>query len=395
MVARGYAFGGEREKARDVLYDILEYHPNHVDGLLLLGRTLAWDKMYDSARVELKKALAIKKYYKDAINALIDLETWSHNYGKAIYYIDHGLAAFPRNEEWLMKKANLLIKVGREEEARRVLSTILDLDPLKTEAIELIKTMKKSSMLNAFLLDYAFEYFDKPWTRRWHLIGVGYKRNTKFGSLFGRIYMSDLVRNNEVLFEKETGTQFEIEAYPKVAEKYYMYVAYAYSPDRLFPVHRSGVELFHSFPLHFEGSLGMRFIEFRNDSTAEVKDIIIYTASVGYYYRSYWISFRPYITPETLGISQSYNLEIRKYLKSADNYFSLSLGIGNSPDEPSNYTKEFEDYKLSKKKIRIAFQKLLFKRMVSELTFSYEYEEYKEKKFRDIWAGSLRFKYLF
>jgi len=394
FVARDYAFNGEREKAREVLYDILEHHPNYIDCQLLLGRTLAWDNMYDSARVELGKAIKIKRYYKDAINAMIDLETWSHNYGKAIYYIDYGLVGYPRNENWLMKKAELLIEMGREEEANRVLSTILDLDPLQTEAIELVKKMKKSSMLNAILLIYSFEYFDKPWTRRWHMFGVGYKRHTRFGSVFGRMYLSDIVKDGELLFENETAMQFEVEAYPKIAKKYYMYIAYAYSPDRLFPEHRMGAELFHSFPLQLEGSLGLRFMEFRS-ATGGVKDVLIYTASVGYYYRNYWFSLRPYITPKTQGVSQSYNLEIRRYFKSADNYFSLSFGLGNSPDEPSNYTKDYEVYELSKQKVRVAYRNYIFKRIIGEINFSYENEEYDQKKFRDIWASSLKFRYLF
>ena len=59
----------------------------------------------------------------------------------------------------------------------------------------------------------------------------------------------------------------------------------------------------------------------------------IYTGSVGWYNgNSYW-SFRTYVTPGEPRASKSGTLNYRKYRKDANNYFSINVGAGFSPEE--------------------------------------------------------------
>jgi YaiO family outer membrane protein len=61
--------------------------------------------------------------------------------------------------------------------------------------------------------------------------------------------------------------------------------------------------------------------------------VTIYTGSLGLYFGSYWLSFRPYFIPNDAGLSKSASLTLRRYLGDAENFFSLKAGAGFSADE--------------------------------------------------------------
>ena len=77
-------------------------------------------------------------------------------------------------------------------------------------------------------------------------------------------------------------------------------------------------------PKSFEASIGARYLDF-NTST-----VTIYTGSVGWYVKNYWISLRPYITPGPPGTSVSSVITVRRYFQDGDNYLGVSAGLGFS-----------------------------------------------------------------
>ena len=95
--ARNYAFNGEREKARSICRIILAEDFNS-DVALLMGRTYAWDGMYDSARVVLENVLVQKPGSMEAYDALSDVEFWADNSDKAIKYCDEALKIEPQSQ---------------------------------------------------------------------------------------------------------------------------------------------------------------------------------------------------------------------------------------------------------------------------------------------------------
>ena len=126
-----------------------------------------------------------------------------------------------------------------------------------------------------------------------------------------------------------------------------------------------------------------------------IKNASIYTASLGYYYRNYWAALRPYLMPESDGNYKALYVEIRRYLKKTDNYLLLKLGLGNSPDEPFDCSKDYESFKLGDRKIVIGIKHVLSNTIMFEVDFGYDREEYNPDSFRDNWSGALKFKYLF
>ena len=275
MEARILAMNKDYTGAREKCYQLLEQHPAYHDARVLIGRTLAWEHKYDSARAELQKVIALIDY-ADAIDALIDVERWSGNQEKALYYCDYGLKRYPNYEDFMLKKARILMETGKSDLAQRNILHVLELNPGNVDARKLLQEVKNVNILNKISLQYSYEYFKEPWVRRWHLMNIAYSRQTRYGSVTGRVYLGDVVLDGESLFEKNTALQYELEAYPVLSKKNYAYISYGYSPDNLFPKHRFGGELYQKFFRTFELSAGIRNLQFRSSEAAKKRCYDLY-----------------------------------------------------------------------------------------------------------------------
>ncbi|MDE5417208.1 YaiO family outer membrane beta-barrel protein [Labilibaculum sp. DW002] len=392
--AKELAFSGKKAEARSICYRILEENPKYYDARILIGRTFSWEKNFDSARVELDKVLKEDLDNKDAVMAMIDLESWAGNPSKAIFYCEYGQSFFPNDELFLVKKAKLYQNTGNDRKSMQTLDELLELNPGSEEGVALLKKYRSSKMIYKAVYKHDFEYFNEPYERRWHLSSFQLARRNSWGSLIAKINLGDLISSGESFWSNEVSKQFELDAYPKISKKSYAYLSYGYSPDNLFPRHRAGAELYRKLPKSFEISAGLRFLQFDSDSGS--KDIYIYTASLGKYYRNYWFNFRTYLTPKNSEVSQSYWLSVRRYLRNAKNYFGLQLGTGVSPDEPKGNISSFDTYNYKSQKIRLSYQDRLFTdRFIYLLRLGYEKEEYLVDVKRDVISLSLKLSYQF
>lgn len=96
--------------------------------------------------------------------------------------------------------------------------------------------------------------------------------------------------------------------------------------------------------------LGLRMLDFGSP-------IILYTGSIGKYYKNFWFSLRPTLIAYNNAslFSDSYTFTTRYYTKSANDYYSVVLGYGLSPD---NYSQEtLFKYPISKSySVRLGYQ---------------------------------------
>ena len=390
--AKELAFSGKKEEARGICYAILEENPKYYDARILIGRTFAWEKNFDSARLEVDKVLKMDVDNKDAVMAMIDLESWAGNSSKAIFYCEYGQSFFPNEEQFLIKKTKLYQNTGDDRKSMQTLDELLELNPGSEEGLALLKKYQSSKMIYKAIYKHDFEYFDEPYKRRWHLSSFQLARRNSWGSLIAKINIGDLISDGESFWSNEISKQFEIDAYPKISKKSYAYLSYGFSPDNLFPRHRAGAELYRKLPKSFEISAGLRFLQFDSDN----KDIYIYTASLGKYYRNYWFNFRTYLTPKNSNVSQSYWLSVRRYLRNAKNYIGFQVGTGVSPDEPKGNISSFDTYKYKSQKIRVSYQDRLFTdRFIYLLRLGFEKEEYLVDVKRDVLALSVKLSYQF
>lgn len=167
-------------------------------------------------------------------------------------------------------------------------------------------------------LDYQQYRFDRTFSP-WHLSSAEVSRRGTGGTLIGRF-------NHARRFDRN-GTQFEVDAYPRLMDGTYGYLNVGYAPDALFPEWRAGAELFTSLPASWEASAGARWMKF------DSRDVMVYTGSMAKYVGNYWISARPFVTPKDEGTSVTAILTARRYYADADHYVGVSVGYGTSPSD--------------------------------------------------------------
>ncbi len=351
-LARKEIFEGAHPNGREKLSYILGKNPAYDEVRVFLARTFLWDGLYSEARNELQTVLKRNRTDRDALDALIDVELSSEHFNDALEAAGQGLITFPNEERFLYKKAYALNSLGRDKEALVCLEKLLQINPAHKKGIELYNDVNLRNLRYSAGVTYGMDHFNRLFGLA-HYVSAQLSRRNSWGS-------SGLSFNYAERFQTK-GSQFELDLYPKIANGIYGHLNYAYSRSLLFPHHRIGTELFFNLPKSLEVSGGMRYMNFDRDTR-----IVIYTASMGWYFRNYWVSVRPYITPHTgSGLSASATFSFRKYFKDAENYLGLNGVLGFSPDlsriQNGAGLSENEIYLLRSQGIGLSFQQTVHK----------------------------------
>jgi len=310
------------DKATEYCHKALLKSPAYTDIRIFLGRIYTWRNMPDSARSSFQQAITDDPYALDAYIAYTNLEYWENNNDEALQICLKGLEISPESPTLLLHKAKILNQLHRYKESVETLRFLLKKDRKNESARSLLENISNFSSKNKISLSYDFEKFDKQFSDPWHLVSLAYSRQTNLGSIAGNINYANRFKKN--------GIQFELEAYPKINKLFYCYLSGGYSPnDGIFPQYRAGFSLYSNLPKSFEAELGFRYLYFESATW-------IYTAALGKYYKNWLFGGRIYLTPDTIGTSQSYSLSARYYLKGADDFLGLQIGTGVSPDDRKN-----------------------------------------------------------
>ncbi|HWZ16012.1 MAG TPA: YaiO family outer membrane beta-barrel protein [Mucilaginibacter sp.] len=296
--------------------------PDYSDLHVFLGRLYTWSDKLDSARAQFILVLNKHPEYEDASFAYGSLEYWNHNPEKALSLIESGLKYHAKSNDLLFLKARVLHDLRRDREANIILVELVKTDPKNAAVHAFADKISDKSASNKIGISYDYIYFDKQFNTPWHLAEIDYTRQTGLGPVSGILNYANRFNSN--------GLQYEVDAYPHISRVFYAYVSGAYSGNEgVFPKYRSGFSLYANLPKSFEGELGFRYLYFTGSTW-------LYTASFGKYYKDFRFNVRTYLTPSNNTISQSYALDIRYYTGGTDDYLSLSLGTGVSPDDPRN-----------------------------------------------------------
>lgn len=325
--ARTLGNSDNTEQARRICIKILERSPNYYEVRTYLGRTYAWDKMYDNARTELSRVLIEKENDLDALSALVDVEMWSGNYDIAADYLKLGLSTNPTSEELLIKKAKVQLRANDKESTAITLRRVLDINPGNKDALSMMIALDMDRLNNRFQLQYESDFFDRDFKPQ-QLLQAEVSRSFKFGSLTMRGSAADRFGYQ--------GLQYEVESYVHFTRTSYADLTIGTSNSRIFPKQNYGAEIYQKLPAGFELSGGLRYLQFTQSTT-------IFTSSISNYYKNYWLNLRIFVTPrqrDTLTdasfikrSSETYFLRVRRYLGDADNYFGVRTGYGESPDD--------------------------------------------------------------
>lgn len=370
-IAREKAFNGQREDGRRFCRMALEKNPGYDEIAVFMGRTYAWDGQRDSARLVFQSVLAKEPGHVDASLALADVELWDDKPQEAIGVLDKSLTVYPNRYELIYKKAKALVNAKNDSAALLLLSRAIELQPGCKECIELRQSIKGRKFKHTLTVNVAGDFYENYYDPMYFSY-VQFGTTTKLGGIIGRV-------NYAHRFDDD-GIQPEIDFYPGLWKGAYGYVNYGFTTSTLFSKHRVGGEVYQSLPKSFEASLGLRYLYFDPSS-----DVTIYTASLGWYIKDYWLNARTYITPDFGTFSNSYNFTARKYFADANNYISLQVGAGFSPDARRIQTNVGLDtgndiYFLKSQRVNLGFQKTIRYNMMlnaevyysnQELSFSY------------------------
>lgn len=342
--------------------EALDKSPDYTDISIFLGRLYTWNDDVTSARALFKDLEKQMIADEDFFIAYGSLEFWNDNEQEALRIVEKGLQHHPKSEDlWLLKAK--IYSSNDPAKAEEALLYVLELNPKNTEARAMYSRIRELNSKNALSVIYNLTHFDKQFDEDWHIVGLSYKRVTKYGSV--------ILRGNYANKFGADGKQIELEAYPRISKTFYLYVGAGYSEDvGIFPKYRTGISLFANLPKSFEGELGYRQLYFSDN-------IWMYTASVGKYYKNYWFNVRTYLTPDHKNISHSYTGTVRYYTKGANDYFGIQVGSGISPEESTNNLLANENFKLKTFKAGCEYTFSVQKLNIFTLTFLYSNQEYR------------------
>ncbi len=317
--AREYAALGEYSEARSFALQILDVTPQYHDVRVFLARTLGWDHRFSEARSQLRYVLRDEPENIEALSARADIELWDRNYRAGIEFADRAIEKDPQRADLYIRRARLFIGIDRFSDASSDLDRAVVIDPENLTLVRQIRSeIEQDQQRNIIAFGFSYDHFDSdldPWQRYYG----EYHRLTDYGPVIGRASLGQR-------FET-TDWQAELDVYPTLGRNWYAYLNAAVSGGNLFPDFRIGGELYRSLPTAFEGSAGVRYLNFSDD------DVVIFTGSISKYWRSWFFTLRPFYTPQDAGRSIALNTIARRYLGNPQTYISLNGGFGFSPDE--------------------------------------------------------------
>ncbi|MHA8064965.1 YaiO family outer membrane beta-barrel protein [Aquirufa aurantiipilula] len=352
-------------QAKQLAKKAIQKSPKDYDIRIFLGRLYSWENQADSARREFEWVIQQNPDFEDAYVAYAQVEFWNHEVEKALALSNRGLTKFPQSIELGILKSKFLSSQKKWSEADQVISLVLKNHPDHAEARAWANRIRENSAANRIGLTYTFISFDKQFEDPWHLTSLEYSRQTGIGPMIGRFNYANRFNGN--------GVQYELDVYPRLSNIFSAYISAGYSANLgVFPQSRSGISIYANLPKSYEAEAGLRYLFFGHNSW-------IYTASLGKYYRSFWFNVRTYLSPASGQIGQSFAFTSRYYLGGKDDFISLGLNTGLSPDEQRNLVLiNASNYKLQSNGISLSYRKSIQTLHVLNVRASWTSQEYQK-----------------
>ena len=316
--ARALAFDGNYEDAISLAQAVLEQAPSYHGVRIFLARVYAWDEQYAAAARALTRVIEEDPNNKRAWQARIDVARWSEQYEQALAFTQSALRRFATDASFYLDQARVHLALGNSREAAAAVGQAAQLDPSNPDIRSLRRRIETGRLRYTLTLAGSHDRFDQifdPWTQT----RIQLSRQTPVGSVIGRVTYASRFGT--------TGVQPQIDWYPSIADGVYAYLNVGVSESTLYPSLRLGAEPYVGLPRSFEGSGGVRYLNFSGS------DVLIFTGSLTKYYGNWMFTVRTYLTPSEVGVSNSYSLRARRYLGGSRHYLQLQTGFGFSPEE--------------------------------------------------------------
>lgn len=381
------SFAGDTEKGRLYLSKALEQSPDYTDIEVFLARTHLWDNEPEKAARAIAALLAKSPDNLDAMGVMTDAAFQQSDWETALQWIDKGLKKNGTDKALLIKKVQALQALERFDEGADVLDVLLQRFPGDKELLDLQAGLNSQRKVNSVMASANYDFFSEVFGNA-ATYSLQYGRKTSLGTVFGRVNQSNR-------FDTQ-GWQAEVDLYPTIARGVYAYLNYGYSPTALFPAHRAGGEIYASLPLAFEASGGFRYLYFNASS-----DVLMYTASLGKYYKNLWFSARVFVTPTASLTTTSLALQARRYFADPNHFIGLSGGFGFSPDfrnlQSNDGLSTTEIYRLKSDRVALTYQKPIGQswQLAGDIGYGRQELVFDAGNYVQIWSVNVRARYSF
>lgn len=364
--ARELIFDDKYNEGRKIAFRALEKYPNYADILILVGRSYAWEGKNDSASIYLDRAIIASPTYADGYSAYLDNLMWSNQFSEADKVLEKAKASFGTSLPDVLKykKSRLFYFQDSYEEAYEIAEELFDKGYKSPDLLSYIQNLQRLRRTNAVGFTYDYDNFQGQ-ISPWNTFSVyGRTKTNLTGSLIARVTQSSRFDSN--------GTLFELDAYPSLGEKAYAYLNIGGSNASFFPKLRFGTSIYYNLSNAWEVEGGYRYLGF-----TEATHII--TASLGKYIGNWWLNLRANLIPADGQLSTSANFQARYYFKTAEDYISIQLSSGVSPDEENRDQTQL----LNSYRARVGYQQLITSRFLIYGFTGYSQDELSTDNFRN------------
>ncbi|REG92754.1 YaiO family outer membrane protein [Algoriphagus antarcticus] len=365
--ARTLILDGKYIEGRKIAFRALSKYPDYADILILVGRSYAWEGKNDSASIYLDRAILSAPDYADGYSAYLDNLSWAEQYDQAEEVLakakDNLGQPLPNGLRY--KESRLYYYREEYNEAYDIAEDLFEKKYKNEALLDYMQTLQRLRRNNAVGVTYDYDTFEgdiSPWNT---FSLYGRTRTNLTGTLIARVTQSARFDAN--------GTLFELDAYPSLGEKAYAYLNIGGSSASFFPEFRFGASIYYNLPKAWEVDAGFRYLQFSETTT-------IYTASVGKYVGNWWLNLRGNLIPGTgNSLGTSGNFQARYYFKTGEDFFSIQLSTGVSPDEETRDPTQL----LNSYRARVGYQQLITDRFMIYGFSGYSFDELGPDRFRN------------
>jgi YaiO family outer membrane protein len=313
---RDFAYKGKFDTAITLILLAIDDNPYDLEMQMTLARVYAWDKNYKESETQIQAILAKKPQNREALAVLGDVYLWSKNWSALENLTQQALTPQAPSEAVVRDSAVFIQKLvygfldqKRYEDARDALK------PVKNQLPKLWEIVLKKLMSNNISLSYAFFDFQNQNTD-WHTASLEYTKRLKGITFVGSYNYANRFGNQ--------GTQYMLQAYPKLGNKMYAWLIAGLSDGKAFPNGTYGISLFRGVKKYWEPELGIRIFTInKNDEKS-----IVLRGGLSYHKAQNRFNYLLSSIRGTSSEGLAHNFYYRRYLKDDESYMQLSLGTG-------------------------------------------------------------------
>lgn len=300
----------------------LELAPEYHDIRILQIRIYWALQSFESAHMHMEYLLEENPQYPGVRSLALQHINRFPSFSETLVFVEKLSRIYPNNRNISLKKAELLLQSGRKRDARKLAMQLFEKEKFSGEDRYRLQIILNRTVSDEIGIHYQYMNFSEEYPRSdsWNSISAEYLRYFRKTAVIGRATYSNRAYDD--------GALYELEAYPIINEKFYGFTNLGVSDGRIFPDVRTSASLFYNFTGVFEAEAGARVLIFGNSTY--FTGIAGITAYVGKFY----LNTRVFMGPERRSeLDRNYQFNLRYYFGTSDNFLSLRLGNGISPDE--------------------------------------------------------------